>query len=217
MKVFFLLLASLLAGNEAFSQIPVEIFGGHKKTTMDILFFKYIKNQQDENSRFLFFNRNRASVDYRQTSTAYLPAFGFTEAISYNHSKLKGFAPVVVAQIFNSGVFPKAGVQYFHHKGEFTFFSWAVIELEHNPTVDFFVLTRFEPKLSGKLLLFTQLELVNAFPMEADANYNFIQRARMGLKIKDWQFGLGADFNELGKRSFTSTGNVGVFLRHEFK
>lgn len=204
------------ASSSLYAQIPVEVFGGDKKTTLDILFFKYFKNKRDENSKFLFFNRNRASIDYRQTSTANLPAFGFTEAVSYNHGKLKGFAPVAVVQIFNNGVFPKAGVQYFHRKSDFTFFSWVVIELVHNPTIDFFVLTRFEPKLTDKLHLFTQLELVNAFPTEVNANYNFIQRSRLGLKIKDWQFGFGSDFNEFGTTTFTNTSNIGAFLRHEF-
>ncbi len=210
------ILVSLLIGSEAFSQIPIEVFGGHEKTTLDIMFFKYFKNSQNENSKFLFFNRNRASIDYQQTSTSNLPSFGFTEAVSYNHPKLKGFAPVAVIQIFNSGVFPKAGVQYFHRKGDFTFFSWIVSETTRGPNIDFFVLSRFEPKLSDKLNLFVQVELVNAFPTEEAATYNFIQRFRLGLKIKDWQFGVGTDLNEFGNSTFTKLNNVGIFLRHEF-
>lgn len=216
MKIGFLLSVSLLVGSEAFSQVPVEVFGGHKKTTLDVLFFKYVKNKQSENSKFLFFNRNRASVDYRQTSTAYLPAFGFTEAISYNHPKYKGFAPVAVAQIFNNGFYPKVGVQYFHRKDDFTFFSWAVSEIKSSPTVDFFILTRFEPKLSKQLRIFAQVELVNAFPTEEAINYNFIQRIRLGLKFSTWQFGFGSDFSEFGRASFTNTNNLGAFLRYEF-
>lgn len=212
----FLSIALLLTGGKVFSQLPVEVFGGHEKATLDVLFFRYFKNNKNENSKFLFFNRNRVSMDYRQTATAYLPAFGFTEAISYNHSKLKGLAPVAVVQIFNSGVFPKAGIQYFHRKSEFTFFSWVVSEIKAKPTFDFFVLTRFEPKLTERLNLFTQLELVNAFPTEVDANFNFIQRMRIGLRMKDWQFGFGGDFNEFGNNMFANTTNVGVFLRHEF-
>ncbi len=205
-----------LNGSESFSQTPVEVFGGHKKVTVDILFFKYFQHHKNENSKFLFFNRTRASIDYRQTSSTFLPTFGFTQAISYNLHKLKGFAPVAVVQIFQSGVFPKVGIQYFHHKNSFTFFSWLVAETMSNPYIDFFILTRFEPRLSDKLNIFAQLELVNAFPTEAEANYSFIQRLRLGLKIRIWQFGLGADFNESGIASFTNTNNLGVFLRHEF-
>lgn len=216
-KVRLLTIVSLLLGGETFSQIPVEVFGGHEKATVDILFFKYVKNKKNENSKFLFFNRNRTTLDYRQTSTAYLPTFGFTEAISYNHPKLKGFAPVALVQVFNSGFFPKAGIQYFHGKKEFIFFSWVVSEIKSSPTIDFFILTRFEPKLSEKVNLFTQLELINPFPTNEIDNYSFTQRLRIGVKMREWQFGFGSDFNQFGRASLRNTYNIGVFLRHEFK
>ncbi len=216
-KVALLIIVSLLIWGETFSQIPVEVFGGNEKTTIDILFFKYIRNKEEKNSKFLFFNRNRMSIDYRQTSTAYLPTFGFTEAISYNHPKLKGFAPVALVQIFNAGFFPKAGIQYFYGKKEFTFFSWVVTEMKNTPTIDFFMLTRFEPKLSEKVNLFTQLELINPFPTNEIENYSFTQRIRVGIKMTEWQFGFGSDFNEFGRASFTNTSNIGAFIRYEFK
>lgn len=213
----FLCIALLLFGGKAFSQIPMEVFGGHEKTTFDVLFFKYFKNNKNENSKFLFFNRNRVSIDYRQSSTAYLPVFGFTEAVSYNHPKMKGFAPVVVTQISNSGIFPKAGIQYFHRKEEFTFFSWIVSETMKDPNLDFFVLTRFEPKLTEKLRLFTQLELISAFPTSQKNSFNFIQRVRAGLNFRQlWQAGLASDFVENGRATFMTTQNIGVFLRKEF-
>ena len=215
-KIILLVVASFLLWKDALAQIPVEVFGGHKKTTFDLMFFKFFKNKKAENSKFLFFNRNRVSFDYRQTSTTYLPVFGFTEAVSYNHPKLKGFAPVLVAQVSNAGIFPKAGIQYFRRKNNLTLFSWIVSEMKERPGIDLFVLTRYEPKLTEKLNLFTQLELINAFPTEAASNVNLFQRVRIGLKLKEWQFGAGADFNEFGKTAFTQTSNIGGFLRHEF-
>jgi hypothetical protein len=214
-KIILIIITSFIYLNGVMAQIPVEVFAGDKKTSFDLMFFKFVKNKE-VNSKFLFFNRNRVNLDYRQTSKTYLPVFGFTEAVSYNHSKLKGFAPVIVAQINNYGVYPKAGVQYFHRKSDFTFFSWVVCETLKDPNLDLFVLTRYEPKLTEKLNLFTQLELVNAFPTENNANYNLFQRVRVGLRIKEWQFGFGADFNEVGNKTFVTTTNIGGFLRHEF-
>ncbi|MEO5599405.1 MAG: hypothetical protein ABIR06_00625 [Cyclobacteriaceae bacterium] len=86
----------------------------------------------------------------------------------------------------------------------------------NNPYIDFFILTRFEPRLSDKLNIFAQLELVNAFPTQVEANYSYIQRLRLGLKSSTWQYRLGADINESGIASFTNTNNLGLFLRHEF-
>lgn len=198
------------------AQIPVEVFGGHEKSTLDIMFFKYFKNKENTNSKFLFFNRNRVSIDYNMTSTTNLPSYGFTEAISYNNLKLKGFAPVIVGQFSNRGVFPKAGIQYVHIKNNLLLFTWVVCELQEKPNLDFFLLARYEPKLTEKLNLYTQVELINAFPIESNLNYTFIQRARLGLKIKTWQFGAGADFTAIGNSSFVNTNNIGGFFRHEF-
>lgn len=89
-------------------QIPVELMAGHERSTVDVMFFSFFKDKQGQNSRWLFFNRNRASIDYRMTDNTYLPQFGFTEAISYNHEKLNGFAPVAVGQVLSWGHMLKA-------------------------------------------------------------------------------------------------------------
>lgn len=154
-KLVFTVIASLIYMGGAFAQIPVELFTGAKKTSFDLMFFKYFKNAETSTSRFLFFNRNRVTIDYAQTSTTNLPTFGFTEAISYNHPKLKGFAPVIVAQINNKGIYPKAGLQYFYRKKNITFFGWVVAEIKNKPNLDLFALVRYEPKIADKLNLFT--------------------------------------------------------------
>jgi hypothetical protein len=213
---FLALLVSLLTGSETFSQIPIEIFLGHEKATLDVMFFKYIKNHQQENSKFLFFNRNRTSIDYNQTSNSRLPSFGFTEAVSFNHTALKGFATVAVVQVLNSGLYPKAGIQYFFRKKDFTFFSWLVCETLEQPNIDFFILSRYEPHLTQHLSLFIQLESFSARPTTKDDLQQYLQGLRLGLKSNTWQFGLGGDFNQAGKQYFSNTLNLGVFIRHEF-
>lgn len=215
-KIFFVVIALLLFRGIAFAQIPVEVFTGHKKATVDIMFFKFIKNKNGSNSKFLLFNRNRTSIDYAMTETTNLPQFGFTEAFSYNHEKLKGFAPVIVASILNRGVYPKVGFQFAKIKKDYTIFSWLVVETFKEPNVDFFFLARYTPKLTDKLNLFSQIELVNAFPAVEKNNYAFTQRFRLGLKIKEFQFGAGLDLTQSGKNNFTQTENLGGFLRYEF-
>lgn len=180
------------------------------------MFFKYFKRQQGENSRLLFFNRNRASLDYRQTKSTFLPQFGFTEAISYNHEKLFGVAPVLVGQVLSGGVFAKAGIQYVLLKKDLVVFSWLVSETTAQPDLDYFLLLRYTPALSMKVKLFTQIESVNVFPTAPTGNYSFTQRMRLGASIKSFQFGIGADVNETSHSDYTSTYNMGGFIRHEF-
>ncbi len=58
--------------------------------------------------------------------------------------------------------------------------------------------------------------MVNAFPTVEKNNFAFTQRIRLGLKIKEFQFGAGLDLAQLGRNNFTKTENLGGFLRYEF-
>lgn len=220
MKYTFALLFSLITllviHSIANAQIPVELFKGHQKTTLDILFFKFIKNKDSSPTKLLFFNRNRASVDDAMTATNNLPQFGFTEAISYNNKKLHGFAPVVVISFLNKGVYPKTGIQYSKNKNDYSIFSWVVIETLKEPNIDFFLLGRYTPKLTQKINLFLQAELVNTFPTATIKLYSFTQRFRLGVKLKVFQIGAGLDITQLGRNKFTQTQNLGGFIRYEF-
>lgn len=200
----------------ALAQIPVEVFGGDKKASFDLMFFKFFKNKEGQNSKLLFFSRERAVIDYKQTSNNNLPQFGFTEAISYNHHALKGFAPVLVAQVLNRGTFAKAGIQYAHISKTFTLFGWSVVSVDSKTDIDLFLLLRYTPKLSEKWQLFSQIELINALPTAKNSNFSFTQRLRLGLKKQDWQFGLGSDFSAIGRDNYTNSQNTGLFIRHEF-
>ena len=216
MKQLLIVFILFLSVAKAAAQIPVEVLAGHERSTFDVLFFRYLKTQDSQDSRWLFFNRNRASVDYRITSTQYLPQFGFTEAISYNSPQLRGIAPVLVAQLLNRGVSAKTGLQYARIAKTFTLFGWVVTEIRQSPNIDLFILARFTPPISEKTQLFSQIELLNAFPTAFMGSYSFNQRARLGLKMKDWQYGLGVDLTRTGYQNWVTTQNIGVFLRHEF-
>lgn len=211
-----LAVACLHFSNFTFAQIPVEAFVGNAKSTVDIMFFKYFKNSKGNNSRFLFFNRNRASVDYKITTTTNLPQFGFTEAFSYNHPRLKGFAPVAVMQVLNRGVYAKAGIQYAFISKNFTIFSWLVCETNRHPVVDYFFLGRYTPRLTDKANLFAQAELINAMPTQKQGNFSLAQRLRIGIKLREFQVGVGADFTGAGRHTYKTTSNIGGFLRYEF-
>ena len=211
-----LLLGFLLQTIPASAQIPVELFGGDKRMTFDLMFFRFFKKKEGQNSPFLFFSRERAAVDYRQTTTAFLPQFGFTEAISWNPAWLKGFAPVLVGQILNRGTVGKAGIQYARIKPSLTMFGWVVSELNEKPNCDLFWLIRFTPKLSASLDFFAQAEFLNEIPMVPDRTFGFTQRARIGIQHKSWQVGFGIDLSQRGLTTFTTTENSGAFLRHEF-
>jgi hypothetical protein len=199
------------------AQIPVEVFAGNQKTTFDAMYFKFFLKESGKPSPFLFFSRTRAALDYQMTSNTNLPSIGMTEAISYNHARWKGFAPVAVAQVFSKSAFAKVGLQYARMRKNITIFSWAVLELEDQPAYDIFLLCRYTPLIVGHSQLFSQLESVNSFPTKANLNYSLTQRLRLGLQRNHFQFGLGAEFNQSPSTETLKSAQFGCFLRYEFQ
>ncbi len=198
------------------AQVPVELFAGHRRATVDIMFFKFINNKAGEASRFLFFNRNRASAAYQPDAEADPPQFGFTEALSYNHRAMKGFAPVAVAQVLGNGVLAKAGIQYARLGKQATVFSWLVCETTSGPVIDHFLMLRYTPKLTNETKLFVQFESLTVFPTGNAKAMAWVNRNRLGLQHGRWQWGAGADLVAGGPQVSGATANLGVFLRHEF-
>lgn len=198
----------LLGLNTAFSQ-SVEIYAGHKRAGVDLMWFKFFKNKQDECTPLLFFSRNRASTDYDNAPTA----FGSTNAISYNFNN--GVGLVAVGSFLNAGFTPKAGVQFVKMKGDFLFFGWLVADLKKEGNFDLFGMLRWQPKISEQWRLFSQLEL---FPVYNPKNefWNLTQRLRLGARYRACAAGLMADFNQAGATDFVQTNNLGGFLRYEF-
>lgn len=198
----------------AHAQIPVEMMLGSKKATADVMFFKYFKKDSGTYSRWLFFSRNRAAIDYN-TST-YPPQFGLTQALSYNAPQLAGWAPVLVGQALSGGVYAKAGVQYAYTKNNLVIFSWLVIETKPKPTLDYFLLARYTPAISPTLKLFIQLESINTLHTYTNGSNTYTQRYRLGVQYRHFQFGPAADYTQLATHPPRSTSNLGIFLRHEF-
>jgi hypothetical protein len=206
-----LLLGWFLLGSVQ-AQVPFEVFAGNERATVDLMFFRFIPKAEKEPSKWLFFNRNRASVDYR--GGAYLPQFGFTEALSYNHEKAKGFAPVVVGQVLSWGVFPKAGIQFAKVKPRLTIFSWLVTETLPHPDLDFFLLVRYTPRLTQSLDGFFQGESLSTLPSAQAEPMLFTQRIRLGIQYHAFQMGLGSDFTQTTHT--VPSHNWGGFIRHVF-
>ncbi len=202
---------------DGFSQkLPIELFAGHKKTTVDLTYFRYVKTKEDRNSRWLLFNRDRISVAYEKTGGQYQPKFAMTFAMSYNPHTWKGLAPVAVVTATNQGLFPKLGMQYYTVRKDFVFFIWTIVEAMEDPDMEIFILTRYTPPIGNRLKLYLQGESGNKFPLYDEANYSLFQRARLGLVTGRVQWGLAADFEQTGYRTFDRSSNMGVFLRYEF-
>jgi hypothetical protein len=197
-------------------KLPLELFVGHEKTTVDLTYFRHVKTKEDRNSRWLLFNRDRISVAYEKSGGQYQPKFAMTFAMSYNPHTWKGVAPVAVVTATNHGLHPKLGMQYYTVRKDFVFFIWTIVEAMEDPDMEIFILTRYTPPLGSRLKLYFQGESGNKFPLYDEAAWSLFQRARVGLVTGRVQWGLAADFEQSGYRTITRGNNIGAFLRYEF-
>lgn len=205
---YLLLLIIVLTQRTAFAQM-VEYYAGHQRTGADLMWFNYFKNKEKERTPFLFFSRNRASVDYKQSPTL----FGSTNAVSYQFKN--GMGIVAVASFANAGFTPKAGVQYFKAKKSLLFFGWLVADLKKKGAVDLFGMLRYQPKINEQWNGFGQLELFPVY-LPSSNRWNLTQRVRLGVKYHTWAGGWMMDLNQNGSSHFATLHNIGTFIRHEF-
>lgn len=186
-----------------------EMYAGNKRHGVDIMWFKNFTFSSGNKSRWLFFSRNRASINKENT----IGLFGSTNAISYNFNN--GVGLVTVAGFLNSGLTTKAGIQYVKAQGNWLFFGWLVRDIKTNGNIDLFGLFRYQPNLKGEVKGMIQVELFPTLQMETKF-INFTQRLRIGPKINRLSMGLMADWNQTGKKNLTTTENYGAFLRYDF-
>ena len=209
------LLALLPAVSRA-QKLPLELFVGHEKTTVDLTYFRNVKTKEDRNTRWLFFNRDRISVAYEKTGGQYQPKFAMTFAMSYNQHTWKGVAPVAVVTATNHGLHPKLGMQYYTVRKNLVFFVWTIVEAMDDSDMEIFLLARYTPPVGKKLKLYFQGESGSRFPMYDESAFHMFQRTRVGLVTGRLQWGLAADFEQSGYRVFSRGRNIGAFLRYEF-
>lgn len=187
----------------------LEYYAGDKRTGVDLMWFKYVKNAKQEPTSFLFFSRNRASVDYHNSPTL----FGSTNALSYNLKN--GLGLVAVASFQNVGFITKAGVQFYANKKDFLFFGWLVVDIKNKGAVDCFGMFRYQPKINENWRAFGQLELFPIYNPSTE-NWNNTERVRLGMRYQPLGFGFFLDANQTGKTNLTTSENTGAFVRYEF-
>ena len=212
----FLLSALLLFNIVIEAQISTEVFAGDKKATFDVLFFKPFRDSEGKNSDWVFFNREKLTIDYKMTPDKNKPFFVTLQSVSYNPSVLGGFGPVAVSLITNEGMYPKLGMQYVKFNEDFMFFGWLICETLKDPDVDLYLYAKYTPLISGKTRLFAQIETNSTFPAWPGGEPSLYQVMRLGLKWEGFQTGLGLDLTQKGEGDVRTTENTGIFVRYEF-
>ena len=71
---------------------------------------------------------------------------------------------------------------------------------------------QYKPEINDRVKLYTRLQMLNLF--DSEGNIKSYQWMRLGLEIKQIQFGLAASLDEYGPNPSVES-NLGVFIRKE--
>lgn len=187
----------------------VEAYAGNGRAGIDLMWFRYVKQKDDRPTPLLFFSRNRAGIDYKAPPTL----FASTNALSYNFKG--GIGLVAVASFLNTGITPKAGLQYHRLSKNLLFFGWIVADIRRNGAVDIFGMLRYTPPIATGWKGFTQLELFPVLQRASKAR-TYTQRLRLGVKKTSWSTGLMHDLTLYHSSTSNNNRNLGLFFRQDF-
>jgi len=183
-----------------------ELLLGTERLFIDAQYLSYFEGQG--NNKWSLFSRARATSAYDAQSTDLFMG-GYL-----NYTTAKGFGATVLGRIssFNAGI--DVGPHFFKASSTFLVYALPSININDELLYSWFSILRFTPTLNEKTKLFSSIELFSAF--DGDGHLSSVQRLRLGLDKKGYQFGLGVNLTERG-RSFSNTDvNPGVFLRKQF-
>jgi len=199
---FFLLISGLAVIAETQAQ-SFEAMVGQEHIFMDIQWLKPLS----KDNKWTLFTRARATADYEERTNHLTGAY-------LNYTTKSGFGGTLIGSMRTSGAGGEAGIHYFKLTENFMFYGLPTIHFRKDLAYSWFSIMRYRPSLNEKLRLYTSLELFSYF--EEDAHVASVQRIRLGLEAKKYQFGVAANLSGFGSSYAIGDENVGVFVRREF-
>lgn len=176
-----------------------ELLTGKNYQTFDTKFGGNLKDKLN------YFFRHRVTVPKNNKVSAFTVA-----DLSYN--LIDGLDAVGEVQLI-PGLKPdlRIGLQHFKKFGDVTTYVLLTSSDREDANVEFITNTGYTKSLSDNLKLKANLETITDF---GDKGYGWsTQRARLGLGVKKYGFGVAADFVQTPK---TKGYNVGLFARINF-
>lgn len=201
MKKLVLFLFTIAFGFTAKAQ-SFEVMPGTKRIFIDAQSLKFF----DGSHKISLFSRARATAAYNEQTTNL-----FTGAY-LNYTTKSGFGGTVLGRIStgNSGI--DAGIHYFKANKTFMIYALPSININDELLYSWFSILRFTPAIKADWRLYSSLELFSAFGQTG--HLSSVQRIRLGLDKKGYQFGPAINLNK--NRSSKLDVNSGIFLRKQF-
>ncbi|MEO0468464.1 MAG: hypothetical protein AAF206_02495 [Bacteroidota bacterium] len=180
----------------------LELMLGHERIFADVQWLKFI----DQDRHWSIFSRTRATVDYDNQTDLFSGAY-------LNYTLKNGLGASVIGKIANSGAGADAGVHLFKLKPKWMLFALVSAGLKDELEYSWFSIFRFTPKLNDQWKFYSSLELFSLF--RQGNHLVSVQRLRLGLDHRQFQFGVAGNFTEVGA-DWTGRSNLGLFVRKAF-
>lgn len=201
MKYYFILIFIGICYCSCFGQ-SLEIMTGNERIFADVQWLKFINSKK----HWSVFSRTRATVDYDNNTDLFTGAY-------LNYTFGNGLGGSLVGKIANSGGGLDAGAHIFKSKKDWMLFGLASVSLKNELEYSWFSIFRFTPNINNRLKLYSSLELFNL--LKRKNHLISVQRIRIGLEYRKFQFGIAGNLTEIGENWITQS-NIGGFIRRSF-
>ena len=181
----------------------LELMPGTERVFADAQWLKTF----DSENRWSLFSRARATADYDGNTNLFMGAY-------LNYTTPSGFGGTIVGRISSFEAGADAGIHFFKANSKFLIYALASVALQSDFAASWFSIMRFTPQLDDRWKLYSSLELFTRFTSEGHSAS--VQRIRLGVDRKGYQFGLAANLSGLGREYETTDFNPGIFFRKQF-
>ena len=183
--------------------IPVETFIGAKNYWYQHVVVKQLPEKRlgffHVSSLYAFYDRARGDELMSQSYLTYLLVPGVKLAVGSFYANIPGFSA-------------SAAIQFYKKVNDLTILVVPRADLSSKPAVETMVMMEYRPPLTKTTRLYARLQAMSSV-VNARHNRSY-QSARIGLDIKNIQFGVAFSVDEYGPETITQH-NAGIFIRTE--
>ena len=181
-----------------------EAMAGTERIFIDAQFLKFF----DKDFKWSLFSRARATAEYDQNAT------NLFSGAYLNYTTKSGFGGSLVGRIGTTGSGMDIGPHYFKATKDFSVFILPTINLNDELAYSWFSIMRYTPAIKNDWKVYSSLELFSSF---VDEGHVFsVQRIRLGIDKKGYQFGFAVNLTQLRTLIDTNDTNLGAFIRKAF-
>lgn len=180
--------------------VPVEILFGSRS-----FYYQHVISKDLNDSGLNFFNVSSFDANLSDNQDNHYFITGFL-----SQKVWKGLSVGFGGEIQGPGSFLTAGLQYSYFKKNLSIVAFPSVNLNGIMELSNFALIEYKPKINDKTSAYFRAQFL------ATTNFSEIfrsyQQLRIGLQLKNYQFGLAANFDQFNVPNIYKN-NFGVFIR----